>query len=558
MKSLNNTLKHGHICGLLIAILFPCCLDLNAQNLWRFTCTTCEGVPTPLQIDSNNNIYVNTTEFFDPIFATRDVPVIIKLSSQGQQVWRKRLWQSTYPEKFKVLTTALDKDFLILAGIDESNQSRFIPFIAKMQLSNGQITAYRLDTFQIYKQSFSNDVKLMIDAEGNYNFAYGFNGTSPWFVPDCDNIALMRFDKNLNLIKTQIISGEEGCLYNSSVSSFTKDGGFIYNDRESYIGSDSVRITKLKSNWQTIDWTYKGTISINNSVYEERGFLEGNNGAYFYTHSAGLNSYISKLTPQGRIAVRNWQTGTPVLSTTHWPKIIYSPNTDIVYLSAPYISPNVVSSRLTNNLTMALNGNNGRTIWSHTVGLPDTTFIASYIISLDKTNKPFIAGHSHLTSHSGIGWGFAAFDDSRYTQFGTYIGRTSSTTGNQAANVLGFLSNNTLIVGGTAYETTTGANKLTILAVRTPFRVGTSTISNALEWTVSPNPAQYEITINFINSKTNLQISLFDLLGRIVYQQKIINSSNHHISTAHLEKGTYFIKISDAEGNVEMKKLILF
>ncbi len=81
--------------------------------------------------------------------------------------------------------------------------------------------------------------------------------------------------------------------------------------------------------------------------------------------------------------------------------------------------------------------------------------------------------------------------------------------------------------------------------------LSTSHIS-AINGKIFPNPFRNELTIEGIS--TNYQYQLFDVNGRLVQSQENIKGTTA-ISTTHLNKGIYFIKII-ADGNNYIEKLI--
>jgi hypothetical protein len=72
---------------------------------------------------------------------------------------------------------------------------------------------------------------------------------------------------------------------------------------------------------------------------------------------------------------------------------------------------------------------------------------------------------------------------------------------------------------------------------------------------VSPNPATNQIKV-VVSEYGNYNIQLINLLGKVVLE-KLVNSSKA-IDVTSLERGVYFVKITDALGNnVNSKKIVL-
>jgi len=85
-------------------------------------------------------------------------------------------------------------------------------------------------------------------------------------------------------------------------------------------------------------------------------------------------------------------------------------------------------------------------------------------------------------------------------------------------------------------------------------------LNNNLAWTIAPNPAT-----NFVQLKINavknidLQLSITDILGRTQYQKRIsiLDGQNEmDLNLLDLEKGIYFINLSDGESFISQKLVI--
>lgn len=71
----------------------------------------------------------------------------------------------------------------------------------------------------------------------------------------------------------------------------------------------------------------------------------------------------------------------------------------------------------------------------------------------------------------------------------------------------------------------------------------------AEDFTIFPNPTNENITIKFSN-KTNFDVKIVDLMGRIVYTSKGINSGSV-INLNALKTGNYFVVLTDDKSNVK-------
>jgi hypothetical protein len=79
--------------------------------------------------------------------------------------------------------------------------------------------------------------------------------------------------------------------------------------------------------------------------------------------------------------------------------------------------------------------------------------------------------------------------------------------------------------------------------------IGVNTINTDAKWSIYPNPAQENVTIELVDLSTIRSIELFDATGRLVMQTTATNSRNI-INIATLDRGFYLVKLVDADGQV--------
>lgn len=71
---------------------------------------------------------------------------------------------------------------------------------------------------------------------------------------------------------------------------------------------------------------------------------------------------------------------------------------------------------------------------------------------------------------------------------------------------------------------------------------------------VYPNPVKNTITINKLDSSINIEeVVLYDILGNVVYNDKIVN----RIDVSNLSRGLYILKLESKKGLIFNKKIIL-
>lgn len=85
-----------------------------------------------------------------------------------------------------------------------------------------------------------------------------------------------------------------------------------------------------------------------------------------------------------------------------------------------------------------------------------------------------------------------------------------------------------------------------------------STTENSFQWQIFPNPLQSNSNLNVLlssNENKNIQITIVDLNGRLVYNKKY--TKNHLIAPKLLKAGIYFISLT-CNDKVYTKKLLVY
>ncbi|MGE0090889.1 MAG: T9SS type A sorting domain-containing protein, partial [Bacteroidales bacterium] len=78
------------------------------------------------------------------------------------------------------------------------------------------------------------------------------------------------------------------------------------------------------------------------------------------------------------------------------------------------------------------------------------------------------------------------------------------------------------------------------------------------EVSVFPNPSQGIISIRFDERKENIQINVYDVIGKSVYAKTIpLIDNTEIIDLANQPKGLYFISIKSGDGEVISKKILI-
>ena len=77
---------------------------------------------------------------------------------------------------------------------------------------------------------------------------------------------------------------------------------------------------------------------------------------------------------------------------------------------------------------------------------------------------------------------------------------------------------------------------------------------------LSPNPiqAQQNLEITYQSDHQAINIRLYDISGKMLFEKQSFAQNQHHIQLPELAKGTYFVQILDAEkGNRVVEKLVV-
>lgn len=82
--------------------------------------------------------------------------------------------------------------------------------------------------------------------------------------------------------------------------------------------------------------------------------------------------------------------------------------------------------------------------------------------------------------------------------------------------------------------------------------LGNSDFENVTSITIYPNPST---GIFNIVSQQNASVEIYDLLGKLVYNQSLVSGTNS-IDISNFNSGVYLLKATDANGNTETHKLI--
>ena len=87
--------------------------------------------------------------------------------------------------------------------------------------------------------------------------------------------------------------------------------------------------------------------------------------------------------------------------------------------------------------------------------------------------------------------------------------------------------------------------------------VGLKSIVNQ-DWGMYPNPSNGEITLTLPENQTNIELFVYDVSGRIVFNVNELSSQITIDIKKNLSAGVYFIEMRNKEGKLgNIKQLIL-
>ncbi|MCX6232658.1 MAG: T9SS type A sorting domain-containing protein, partial [Bacteroidetes bacterium] len=89
--------------------------------------------------------------------------------------------------------------------------------------------------------------------------------------------------------------------------------------------------------------------------------------------------------------------------------------------------------------------------------------------------------------------------------------------------------------------------------------VGINEISNTINCQIYPNPTSGLITVAINGSNSSLNLQLYDIVGKLIYEEKLLlknQSITKNLDLSAYPKGIYFIKLSN-KNTSKVERLIL-
>lgn len=79
---------------------------------------------------------------------------------------------------------------------------------------------------------------------------------------------------------------------------------------------------------------------------------------------------------------------------------------------------------------------------------------------------------------------------------------------------------------------------------------------NGERFSLYPNPAKNELFLSSKNTGGNLDVTIFNMEGRVLITQNLAFEKQGSLDVSNLSAGIYFLNIKTEDGNVEVKKFI--
>ena len=483
----------------------------NTPSLWKHTCNC--GVAQMIVLDDNQNTYVVTD-------ASAGLPHVIKLSPSGQTKFDQTYLPSGYTQMF--FTNSFYKNgFVYVAGYVDS-----FPVTNRMVLTKLDTSGVLMN--QVIIDSVAANTISGIKSQPYYN--YGFyldqqNNIHVGFIKSGQNFvsiySFLKLDLNFNLIN----HFEQTLTFSSSPGPFyvAKDGDVFY----SYSGS----FNKLDSSYTAISWSYP----INN--YGKAVMISedaSGNPVFINNEPSPPVSSLIKLSDNGSNYSFNYESilnsGTETMST-----LLLDTISDFAF-TASYDNTNWPYKRSVYKNILST----GSSVWKDSVY--DSQRI--YDLQLDNFNNLVAAGGG--TNYYVLFYNPAGI----VTNFIVYDGPCG---GNDAIEALRFTTDNKIIVGGSACESSSNINYGTTLKYANPNSATELVEISSTDFGLNPYPVPANQKLYLGERIYPSKVEFTDVQGR-----KVLLSVNddQSVNVSVLPDGLYVLKIIEGK-NIALTKVLI-
>lgn len=102
-------------------------------------------------------------------------------------------------------------------------------------------------------------------------------------------------------------------------------------------------------------------------------------------------------------------------------------------------------------------------------------------------------------------------------------------------------------------EPSNGKELYTLTATATSVSTTISVEDNIITY---PNPATNSFFIK-TNFKSQIKLDVYDITGKLIISKQLMNADINEINTTDINSGLYLLRISDFDGNIKTKKLLI-
>jgi len=376
---------------------------------------------------------------------------------------------------------------------------------------------------------------ICTDLDGNIYVAGWFSTSTSMFgsftltnsAPNYSEIFIMKLDSSGNVLWAQSAQGN----YHEMTSGIAVDqekNVFVTG----YYASDSIQF---------------GSTTIHNNGYHDIFITKlDSNGTFLWTSGVGdhYNDWPNAICtdPSGNAYI----TG-------------YFSSASITFGMATLINPSVSKKET----FIARYNSDGSVGWAKSAGgiesdeATDIASAAGNIYQTGKFNSPTITFGSYVLSAQGSF--ITRYDTTGNILYAFDIGESStnaiSTNENGSLNVTGHFSSDELHFGADTLSCLGGYN-IFVARMDSMLYTAASEVSRIDKINIYPNPFTSEITFFSSTPLKDATIILFNVLGESISEIKKINGHSSTITLDKLQRGIYFLRITQGDKIISTKKII--
>lgn len=394
-------------------------------------------------------------------------------------------------------TTQIDTGSQLTTGSLNATTSYFV---SKAIASSWYIDTIYTTGITVDHLSYTSDDRGGIAVNQNYVY---INGDANIVRYDLDMTNPISLPKNDGIF-SDLTSGQIYALYNTTTDTYPQ-GSSITN----YSVNSIVSLDDMLNPIDTIELSQSFWVSGNYANTNQAGIYAGAGYVIVYTGTSNTTFYKIDL-PSGNVA----NLGTYLFSTKqaneNWSSWGFSDSTGGDF--------SVIYRR---NSTQKIERLNLTTHTSSTIQT-FTTLSDMASITYSPWNKRI-----YFHNESGNQWGGGS-------EMGGYIDANHTANGNLVA------------YGSCLAESVVTVDECLSL----------DELTTQLEVNVYPNPSEGLFTVQLSNNSTNVKAIVFDVYGKIVYNQKLDSHTENQVNLTHLSKGIYFIQLIKDKNNITKRLFI--